>query len=381
MSASLFDKLFIFEIANNHMGSVAHGLKIIREVGQVSTEFDFKFAFKLQYRNLNTFIHPDFKGRKDFKYVRRFEETRLNEKKLKALKDEIKNLGFISICTPFDEDSVSLIEKHEFDMIKIGSCSFNDWPLIERIVKTDKPVILSTGGVSVEDIDKAVAFFEHRKKTFCLLHCVSEYPTSRENLQLNQIDFMRQRYPDIPIGFSTHEEPDNLDAIKMAIAKGATVFERHVGIESQNYKLNKYSSNPEQIRQWLSAAKDAFQLCGVSGKFRQVSERERQELRELKRGVFAARNIKKGERLDISNVFFAIPNIKNQLVASDFSKYTEFVSLRQINKDEPIILADVEVRNLRDRVLEIMYEVRKLIMDSRTSLPPKADLELSHHYG
>jgi N-acetylneuraminate synthase len=363
------------------MGDLKHGFRIIKEIGNASRGFDFKFGFKLQYRDLDTFIHPDFKGRKDIKYVKRFEETRLKEEELKALKDEIKNSGFVSICTPFDENSVDLVEKHDFDIIKIGSCSFNDWPLIERIAKTDKPILLSVGGVSVEDIDKVVAFFEHRQKVFCLMHCVSEYPTIPENLQLNQIEFMRQRYPEIPIGYSTHEEPDNLNAAKIAVGKGATVFERHVGIETDTCKLNKYSSGPEQVRKWLAAAKESFVMCGVSGQLRQISEKEKDDLRGLKRGVFATRAIKKGERVDLSNVFFAIPNVKNQLIANDFSKYTEFISSKAINKNEPIMFTDIEVKNLRDKVLQIMYEVRRLLVESNTSLPAKVDLELSHHYG
>ncbi len=60
---TLFNKLFIFEIANNHMGSLKHGLRIIREISQTTKGFDFKFAFKLQYRDLDTFIHPHFKSR------------------------------------------------------------------------------------------------------------------------------------------------------------------------------------------------------------------------------------------------------------------------------------------------------------------------------
>ncbi len=66
------------------------------------------------------------------------------------------------------------------------------------------------------------------------MHCVGEYPTSKKNLELNQIDVLRQRYPEVPIGYSTHEDPNNFDAIKIAIGKGAAVFERHVGVKTKN---------------------------------------------------------------------------------------------------------------------------------------------------
>ncbi|MFH1472019.1 MAG: N-acetylneuraminate synthase family protein [Nanoarchaeota archaeon] len=378
---NIFKKLFIFEMANNHMGSLEHGLKIIRDFHEVSKKFDFNFGFKLQYRDLDTFIHPDFKKRMDIKYVKRFSETRLNENDFKILKDEIKKLGFIPICTPFDEKSVDLIEKHDFDIIKIGSCSFTDWPLLERIAKTEKPVIASTAGASLDEMDRVVSFFEHRKKEFCLMHCVGEYPTSNKTLELNQIDFLRERYPNIAIGYSTHEEPNNLDAIKLAIGKRAAVFERHVGVKTDKYDINAYSSTPEQVNKWLLSAKEAFVMCGVSDIRRDCSEKEKTDLCGLKRGLFAKRRIKKGEKLDLTNTFFAIPNVENQILANDFSKYMEFAVNEDIETNKPIMFRDITAKNLRESVLQIIKRIRQIIIDSKINLPNKVGLELSHHYG
>ncbi|MEW6102077.1 MAG: N-acetylneuraminate synthase family protein [Candidatus Omnitrophota bacterium] len=379
-----FNKLFIFEMANNHMGDLGHGITIIREISKICKNFaraGFKFALKLQYRNLDTFIHPDFKGRGDIKYIKRFEETRLGEKELRALKDEIKDSGFISICTPFDEASVDLIEKHDFDAIKVGSCSFTDWPLLERIVKTDKPVILSVGGVTLEDVDKVVVFLEHRRKQFCLMHCVSLYPANDHDLQLNQIDLMRTRYPDIPVGYSGHENPDNLEPLKIAIAKGASVFERHVGAASKEYKLNQYSSGPEAIGKWLSAAEAAFKACGVSDNLRHISKEEVEALRDLKRGVFAKEKIRQGEKINLFNTFLAIPSSKNQLLANDLSKYAEYIAKKEINQNEAVISSEVISSNLRGKVLQIINKVKDIVIESKISLPEKVDFELSHHYG
>lgn len=376
-----FNKLFIFDMANNHMGDLKHGLSIIDGVSKICGKFDLKFGFKLQYRDLDTFIHPDFKGRSDIKYVKRFEETRLGEKDLKKLRDEIKKAGFMAICTPFDENSVDLIEKHDFDIIKIGSCSFNDWPLLERIVKTDKPIIVSTGGALLEDMDRVVVFLEHRKKEICLMHCVSEYPTLSGNLQLNQIDFLRTRYPGIPVGFSTHEDPDNVDAVKIAVAKGACVFERHVGIESGDYKLNQYSSTPQQIERWLLSAQEAFKICGLSDGARHISEKEIEGLKALKRGVYAKSAIEKGDKINLSDIFLAIPNTKGQFLANDLSKYAELIAKKKIDKNKPLMFVDVEMLNSREKVLEIINKVKNILIESKINLPDKVEFELSHHYG
>jgi len=376
-----FEKLFIFELANNHTGDLKHGISIIRQISAIARKYDFKFAFKLQYRDLNTFIHPDFKGRADVKYVKRFEETCLSPEALMALKEEICKAGFIPICTPFDEQSVGLIEKHGFSAIKIGSCSVTDWPLLERVAQTDLPVIVSTASATLEEIDQVVAFFEHRNKNFCIMHCVGEYPTQRDNLQLNQIDLLRGRYPGVAIGFSTHEEPDNTDSIRVAIAKGAKVFERHVAIESKQYPINAYSSLPGQIDRWLQAAQDTYRMEGVPEGRYQISEKEKNDLRGLKRGVFAKVNLKKGERLSKDNVFYAIPCQAGQLVANDISKYIEYTLDKDVMAKESVNFNDLKIRNLREKVLKIIKELKEVILKSHIALPEKIELELSHHYG
>ncbi|MFC1957664.1 N-acetylneuraminate synthase family protein [Chloroflexota bacterium] len=324
--------LFIFDMANNHMGSVEHGLNIIKKIQEATHGFAFNFGFKLQYRQLDTLIHPDFKDRMDFKYIKRFSETRLAPSEMKELKDEMKKRGFITVCTPFDEGSVDLIEEHDFDIIKVGSCSFTDWPLWERIARTKKPIIASTGGASLEDIDKVVAFLEHRQKDFAIMHCVAEYPIPNSHLQLGQIELLRTRFPEASIGYSTHEDPDNVDAIKIAIGKGASIFEKHAGVATEKIKLNAYSVTPAQVRRWLEVARQAFEICGVSDKRQEFDPAEIAELRSLGRGVFAGRHLQKGQRIQLADVFFALPTQEGQLTANDMSKYTEFYAEALLTK-------------------------------------------------
>lgn len=373
--------LFIFEMANNHQGKVEHGLRIIREIYQVSKNFPFNFAFKLQARDIPTFIHPDYQNRMDIKYVKRFSETRLTKEEYKILKDEIDKLGFISICTPFDEKSVDLIEELDFDIIKIGSPSFGDWSLLERIAKTQKPLIISVGGAPLEEIDKVVSFFSHREKKFALMHCVSEYPTLPENLQLNQIDLLKQRYSEIEVGYSTHEDPNNFDSIKIAIAKGATIFEKHVGVRTPEIELNAYSASPEQVEKWLKSAQEAIVACGVKGQRMKFSEKELQDLTLFKRGVFAKRDIKQGEKLDFSNIFLAWPNQENQILATDLSKYKIYKLKKDIKENEPIFFSDVEKTDTREKVYQIMVKLREFLKEANIYVPNQVEVEISHHYG
>ena len=374
--------LFIFEMANNHMGDVEHGLRIIREFHEASRGFDeFDFAFKFQYRDLDTFIHPDYKERMDLKYIKRFSETRLSEENLLALKNEAQKLGFTTICTPFDEASVGRIENHGYDILKIASCSFTDWPLLEKMVQIDKPIIASTGGVKLEDIDKVVSFLQHRGKKFAIMHCVGQYPTPVDQLQFNQISLLRERYPDVTIGFSTHESPDNFEAVKLAVAKGAGIYEKHVGIKTEKYALNAYSATPEQARKWLESAQEAYKICGVSGQRHEFAKQELADIRQFQRGVFASADIKQGERVEVKNCFFAFPNQEGQMLANEMSKYVVLVAQKDIKKNEPVMCADVMSNDVRAKVYEAVTKINQLLKQANMPVSSKWDFELSHHYG
>jgi len=375
-------QLFIFEMANNHMGSFEHGLKLIQEFAKVKEGYDeFDFAIKFQFRNIDTFIHPDYKDRMDLKYVKRFTETRLDKSQFSALKDAAQQLGFVTICTGFDEDSVSLIEEMNFEIIKIASCSFTDWPLLNRIAETDMPIIASTAGSTLDEIDNVVAFFTNRNKDLTIMHCVGEYPTETTNLQLNQIGMLVERYPKVKIGYSTHEDPSDPNIIPLAISKGAQVFEKHVAVVTDEFPKNAYSATPLQVANWLAAARTAFQICGATSGRQPASEKELADLRRFKRGVFAKRNVKKGDVVGREDVFYAFPCQEGQVLSNDMSKYTRFIAEKDFVVNEAVQLVDVEKTNLREQLYDIVQNVKSFLMNTDVVFPPDANLEISHHYG
>lgn len=374
--------LMVYEMANNHMGDLPHGIATIRAIREACRGFEdeFDFAFKLQYRDLDTFIHASARGRDDIKYVKRFEETRLSDEAFRALVAEMDAQGFITVCTPFDENSVTRIEAHGIHTIKIASCSFTDWPLLERIAQADKPVIASTAGATLEEIDNVTSFFLHRGKDFTLMHCVAEYPTPDAALQVNQIELLRARYPGVRIGYSTHESPDNTLAVGLALAKGASVFEKHVVLPTDKYAANAYSADPAQIRAWLEACRRARAICG-SGERYQPSAGERASLQSLCRGVFSTRDIPAGTVLSGDMIEFAFPPVDGQLTANDWSKYARFVATEAIPAGQPVRHAQVDETQLRGQVLEIVTAVKGLLKAGNVVVPGKSDLEISHHYG
>jgi sialic acid synthase SpsE/mannose-6-phosphate isomerase-like protein (cupin superfamily) len=373
--------LFVLEMANNHMGDVEHGLQLIRAFGEVCRAFPFRFAFKLQYRDLDTFIHPAVRGRDDIKYVKRFSETRLARADFDRLVAEMRTNGFLTMATPFDEASVEVIESQGLDIIKIASCSFSDWPLLERVVKCNRPIIASTAGASLDEIDRVISFFAHRSKDFAILHCVGEYPTPDERLHLSQVDYLRTRYPGVRIGFSTHENPDNHDAVKLAVAKGVTLFEKHVALPTERYAQNAYSASPEQVRCWLEAARQAWTMCGVGDTRLPPNPGEVASLRSLRRGVFVRRPIRAGETIHNDDVYFAFPPEEAQFTANDWSKYATFTAQDDIPINTAIAPNNSDRQDRHTQVWDIAQRVEAFLRRHNIVVPGSADLEISHHYG
>lgn len=372
--------LFIFEMANNHMGDTSHGVAIIRAIREACEGFHFDFAFKLQYRDLDTFIHPSLKGRDDVKYIKRFEETRLSQTQFQTLIDAMRECGFKTCCTPFDETSVDLIEAQGIEVIKIASCSLTDWPLLERIGRSDKPIVASTAGATPEEVDNVTSFFLHRHKDLTLMHCVAEYPTPDANLHIARIDTLLRRYPGVRIGFSTHEAPERTEPVMLALAKGATVFEKHVGLPTEQYALNAYSANPKQVRAWLGAAAMAQSMCG-SEEWPAATKAESDSLESLRRAVFLTRDVATGESLSDDAVCFAFPPIPGQISANQWSKYNRIVAHQPLKAGSPLLASEVDISNERAQVLAAVTAIRQLLKDGNIVVPGKSDLEISHHYG
>ena len=375
--------LFIFDIAQNHCGSLTHGLDIIASVKHLTNKYpEFDLAIKFQMREISTFIHPDYKNRTDIKYVKRFKETELTSSEFILLNDEAKRCGFKTISTAFDESSVEQVAEMKFDYIKIGSCSFTDWPLLNKIAATDLPIIASCAGSSEEDLNKVVSFFVNRNKSFSLMHCVGEYPTLSGNLQLNQIKFLRDKYPNIEIGYSTHEEPNNFNSIYCAVALGAKLFEKHVCLENSQFVCpNLYSVNSEQIDSWLKNAREAIKMCGVKNQRCSATKKEQSDLKTFKRGVFLKRGIEKGEQITRSDVFYAFPNIENQVLANDMSKYAKIISDIPLKENQPLLFKDIYFSNERERVFSYVQKIKEIIKKSGIIIPKNSRLELSHHNG
>jgi N-acetylneuraminate synthase len=313
-SQQFFDGLFVLELANNHWGKLERGLRIITEFSRIVRFNNVKAAIKLQFRDVERFVHREFRERTDIRYIKKTIDTQVSVDDYKAMVDAIRRAGCIPMSTPFDEESVRLCVRLGVEIIKIASSDLNDWVLIEEIAKTRKPVIVSTGGSSLKDIDDLVKFFRNRHIPLAVNHCVSIYPSEDHELEINQVDFLRDRYPENVIGFSTHEKTDWTSSVMLAYAKGARTFERHIDIDADGIPVSPYCTLPEQADTWFKAYKKAVEMCGAPGTAKRIPpKKEIEYLDGLVRGVYAVRDLAVGQELRPEDYYLAIPLQKGQM--------------------------------------------------------------------
>jgi len=360
MKNKIFEDLFVLELANNHWGKRERGIRIIEDFAKIVRFNNVRAAIKLQFRNVPTFIHKDFKNRQDIRYIKKTVATQMDIKDYQILVDAIRQNNCIPMATPFDEVSVDNCVKLGINIIKIASSDLNDWILIEKIATTRKPVIVSTGGSSLKDIDDLVTFFEHRNIPLAINHCVSIYPSEKSELELNQIDFLKNRYPDHIIGFSTHELNDDLESsMLIAYAKGARTFERHIDIQADDIPISGYCSLPEDIDRWIKAYQKAVILCGHSATSKNIAPRkEITYLDALVRGVYARWDLPKGHKLTDEDVYLAIPLQKGQISCRELMRGE--VLLEDIKKDDPIKISQIDCPYAHNKALKRLIEERGL---------------------
>ncbi len=342
---SIFHELFILELANNHLGDLERGLKIVRQHAQVVRFNNVRATIKLQFRDVDNFIHKDFRNRHDIRYIKKTIKTKMDRSDYQTLVAEIKEGGCLTSATPFDEASVDLCGELNLDFIKIASSDLNDWFLIERIAALNKPVIFSVGGSSLKDIDDMVKFFSRRNIRFAINHCVSIYPSEDHELELNQIDFLKNRYPNVVIGLSSHEFQSWDASMLIAYAKGARMFERHIDIAGDGVEVSPYCSLPHQVDTWFRAFLKAKEMCGTPAtERRRIPRKEIEYLEQLVRGVYAKRDLPKGHVLHHNamgeDFYLAIPLQKGQLSCRELMN--GLVLKTDLKSDQPLIVDDIQ---------------------------------------
>ena len=256
----------IAEIGNNHNGNLDTAfelIKIAKDIGVDAVKFQVKnieksFAKELLnslYVNENSFGNT---------YREHKMALEFSEEQLKQIYEYAKELDITCFSTPFDTDSVEILEAIKNPIYKISSFHVTDLPLIERVCKTNKPIILSTGMSSIDEIDNAVNLIRKYTEQFVLMHCISSYPTSDEDVNLSVIPMLRDRY-NCPVGYSGHER--GIAICTSSVALGSCAIERHFTTD-RSMKGPDHASSVEPIgfRDIISRSKKIFLAMGDPNK-------------------------------------------------------------------------------------------------------------------
>lgn len=366
--------LYIFEMANNHQGSVKHAKLIVDKFSELAKNNNVNAAIKLQFRQLDTFIHTAFKD-SDLKFVKRFNETKLSKEEFKQIVDYIKKSGLSVASTPFDNESIPWFDDFNIPIVKVASCSIDDWPLLEEISNINKKIIISTGGASVETLKKVYRIFNHRHRDFAFMHCVGEYPTRTECSNLNRINILKEEFPNIEIGLSTHESPNEDSLAPLSVAMGCTILEKHIGVETDNIKLNAYSCTPEQMQNTINKVQTA--QSALHGK----SDTEKKSLASLKRGVYINRNIKSGQSFGQEDFYYAMPCQENQYSTADIDNIIGTIACEDLTFQDPILRSSNRTTLDENRIESIIKKTKDIISKAKIPLSGKERIEISAHYG
>ena len=291
----------IAEMSANHGGSLEAALEIVRRAANAGAD-----CLKIQTYTAdsitidcdNEYFQIHDGGLWDgYKFYDLYTEAGTPYEWHRAIKEECERLGLDFLSTPFDPHAVDFLEELGVEAYKIASFELNDIPLIEYAAAKGKPMIMSCGMASPEDIRDAVdACRRMGNEQIVLLKCCSEYPSNWEDMHLGNIPDMRKRFG-VHVGLSDHSF-GSLGAI-VAVALGARVIEKHVKLEGVESPDSKFSMT---IGEFAQMVKDANNAKAISkGPDYSLSPKEQGQT-HFRRSLFAVKDIRVGDEITAENV-------------------------------------------------------------------------------
>lgn len=257
---------------------------------------------------------------------------KLEEKDYHDLSDYCNEIGIDFFSTPFDLEAVDYLGKY-MDIYKISSSDISNIPLITAIAKKNLPIILSTGASNVSEIDFAVNLIKkYNNRQLTLLHCVLEYPTPYEHANLLKIKSLKERYPQMIIGYSDHTKPDdNMEVIKTAFNLGAIVIEKHFTLDKSIKKKNDHFHSMDCND--LKKCKDGLEFIKKISGSEELGflESEITTRNSVRRSAVASCDIKKGTILTHDMIIYKRPG--TGIAPKDIEKIIGKTAIADIEED------------------------------------------------
>ncbi len=293
---------YIAEAGVNHNGSVAIAKKLINTAKKYGAD-----AIKFQSFLANEIIVPkgpkakyhDQTVGKKINWYDLLKKQEISVKMHKILINYCKKKQIIFLSTPYDFKSASLLNKLGVKAFKIASTDNNNFPLIEKIVKFRKPIIISTAMTNLNEVEDIVKFFRKLKfKKYIILQCTGSYPSKTSDANLRVLQSYKKKFKCL-VGYSDHT-PVNTSTI-VSVGLGAKVIEKHFTINKKMWGPDhRMSLSPKELKKSIQEVRLADTSLGKTTK--EVLMCEKENRNKLKKSLVFSRNMKKNEKIRLSDL-------------------------------------------------------------------------------
>ncbi len=338
----------IAEIGSNHNGDMELAKKMIevaKECGADAVKFQSwdTTIFSSDVYKKNYFLGDDYRNRSDYTLKEIVQEFAVTYDDLVLLRDHCRKVGIDFASTPFNEKQADDLVALDAPYVKIASMDVTNPRLLKHAARTGLPVILSTGFAELHEIDRAVGWLEEAGcEDLVILHCVSLYPPDDNEVNLDNIDMLRDLYG-YPVGFSDHTRGTALPIA--AIAKRAVIVEKHFTLDRDMFGWDhKMSCTPEELTEICSARDRIHPALGQ--RRRVVGARELSRRDEYRRSIVTARPVAKGARIVAEDLDFRRPGTGLEPAVSDLIVGT--YAARDMEEDYLVTLSDISTTKSGD---------------------------------
>lgn len=331
----------IAEIGANHNGNIELAKKMIevaKNCGADCVKFQSwskETIFSRKIYEDNYFLCDDYRNRKDYTLEETVDKYSIGKKEHIELKKYCDSIGIDFASTPFSKGEVDMLcDTLKVPFLKVASMDLNNIPFLQYMAKKQKPIVISTGLSDLTDINEAIKCIEKcRNLEIILLHCISIYPPKDDEVNLNNMDMLRDNFS-YPVGYSDHTI--GTVASILSIAKGACIIEKHFTLDKNMIGWDhKVSANPTELKIIVDACGCAYKMLGS---YRRVVSENEERRNAFKRSIVASCDIKKGTIITENDIDYKRPG------TGITPKYYQFligkVAKNDIQKDALIKLED-----------------------------------------
>ena len=291
----------VAELSANHNGSLEHALKTIEEAKRCGAD-----AIKIQTYTADTMTIdcdlPDFKVKgglwDGYKLYDLYKWAETPYDWHEPIFSHANKIGITVFSTPFDETAVDLLEKLNTPVYKIASFEIVDLPLIRYVASTGKPMIISTGMASEDEIDEAVTTAKDAGcKQLVLLHCISSYPAPIDQANIKQIQNLAKRF-NVITGLSDHTLGTSVSVASIAL--GACLIEKHFTLSKKDKGPDsQFSLEPHDLKKLCTETKEAWLSLGNTGFKRQKAEKNSKVFR---RSLYFVKDLPEGHTIKVDDI-------------------------------------------------------------------------------